>query len=185
MPRMVLDAKLAQFAAQQPGVQLHEGFKVQSAGVDAQQAEVTGLYHGSLQKYTAKVIIGADGIRSRFHSWTVALKDAELACQILRERLPKDKLAQEDLAEYTVRRESYFRPSFDLAQILLSAVQQPFLARQAVRALFRNQSLRTKIITLAADLTRASSLTRRDQFRLLTNGNLTSYRWQLCQIEVV
>ncbi|MDA2934024.1 FAD-dependent monooxygenase [Acidobacteria bacterium AH-259-D05] len=67
LPRISLDARLATFAAQQPGVQLCQAFQVQSACGDARQVQVTGLHQGMPQTHRAKLLIGADGIRSRFH----------------------------------------------------------------------------------------------------------------------
>ena len=279
VPRMVLDENLARFAAQQPGVRLCEAFKVLSAQTDPKQVEITGLYQGKLHTHRARLLIGADGIRSRFHKgfgihrlkrrarrfalrtsydqleggdlvevhcceageayvapmengaaritlllfgsaqrrrgaalsdlyfeklslfprlvqrlknpypqgpvqstgavslevsrchgqrlllvgdaagavdpvtgqgMTVALKDAQLACQILTERLAEDTLSEPDLCEYTQARKGYFRPYFQLAQMLLCAVRHPFLGRQTVRALSRSQTLRQKVLRMAA-----------------------------------
>lgn len=279
VPRMVLDEDLARFAGQQPGLQLREGFRVLSAHTGRKQVEVTGLYQGRLQTHRARLLIGADGIRSRFHNgfgiyrckrrarrfalrtsydqlqdngglvevhcckageayvapldkgaaritlllfgsaqrkrgaalsdlyfeklslfprllqrlkspyptgpvqstgaislevsrchgqrlllvgdaagavdpvtgqgMTVALKDARLACQVLSERLAEDTLSEPDLCEYTRARKSYFRPSFQLAQMLLCAVRYPFLGRQTVRVLSRSPILRQKILRMA------------------------------------
>ncbi len=279
VPRMVLDESLARFAAQQPGVQLCEAFRVLSAEAGPKQVEVTGLYQGKLHTHRARLLIGADGIRSRFHhgfgihrlkrrarrfalrtlydqlegsdlvevhcceageayvapmekgaaritlllfgsaqrrrgaalsdlyfeklslfprlvqrlknpypqgpvqstgavslevsrchgqrlllvgdaagavdpvtgqGMTVALKDAQLACQVLTERLAEDTLSEPDLCEYTRARKGYFRPYFQLAQMLLCAVRHPFLGRQTVRALSRSQALRQKVLRMAA-----------------------------------
>ncbi len=279
LPRLILDARLARFAAQEPGVQLREGFNVLSVRTGAQQVEVTGLSQGQLQTHTARLLIGADGIRSRFHNgfgihrrkrrarrfalrtlydqlegtqgvvevhcckkgeayvapmgngsaritlllygsvrrspgtqladlyfenltlfpelcerlrtpypqrtvestgavsleisrchgqrlllvgdaagavdpvtgqgMTLALKDAELACLVVKERLANDRLSEQDLCEYTQLRESYFRPSFKLAQLLLAAIQYPFLGRQTIKALSRSQALRRKVLAMA------------------------------------
>jgi 2-polyprenyl-6-methoxyphenol hydroxylase-like FAD-dependent oxidoreductase len=80
---------------------------------------------------------------------TVALKDAQLACQILKERLHEDRLSEQDLCEYTRARNGYFRPAFQLAQMLLWAVQHPFLTRQTLKALSRNHALRQKVLKMA------------------------------------
>ena len=279
VPRMVLDESLARFAAQQPGLQLCEAFQVLSAHTGPKQVEITGLYQGKLQTHRARLLIGADGIRSRFHNgfgihrlkrrarrfalrasydqlqgngdlvevhcceageayvapmdngaaritlllfgsaqrkrgaplsdlyfeklslfprvvqrlkspypqgpvqstgavslevsrchgqrlllvgdaagavdpvtgqgMTVALKDAQLACQVLKERLHEDRLSEQDLGEYTRVRNGYFRPSFRLAQMLLCAVQHPFLGRQTLKTLSRSPILRQKILRMA------------------------------------
>jgi len=296
VPRMILDESLAQFAARQPGVQLCEAFRVLSAQAGERQVEVTGLHQGQLQTHRARVLIGADGIRSRFHNgfgihrqkrrnrrfalrtsydglqgtgvvevhcceageayvapmvngsaritlllfgtahrlrgaslpdlyfeklslfprlmerlkspypqgpvqstgavslevsrchgqrlllvgdaagavdpvtgqgMTVALKDARLACRILKEQLQKDRLNEQDLSEYTRARNGYFRPSFHLAQMLLGAAQHPFLTRQSLKALSRNHALRQKILTLATSLGAESSLNGKDRLHLL------------------
>ncbi len=297
LPRLILDARLARFAAQQPRVQLREGFRVLSARTGAKQVEVTGLYQGQKHTHTARLLIGADGIRSRFHNgfgihrrkrrtrrfalrtlydqlegtqgvvevhcckageayvapmgngsaritlllygsvrhsrgtqlpdlyfenltlfpglferlrtpyphrtvestgavslevsrshgqrlllvgdaagavdpvtgqgMTLALKDAELACQVVKERLGEDRLCEQDLCEYTQLRESYFRPSFKLAQLLLAAVQHPFLARQTIKALSRNSALRRKVLTMATHIRQESFLDRKDQLHFL------------------
>ncbi len=279
VPRMVLDESLARFAAQQPGVRLCEGFQVLSAHSGPKQVEVTGLYQGKRQTHRARLLIGADGIRSRFHhgfgihrlkrrarrfalrtsydqlegsdlvevhcceageayvaplengaaritlllfgsaqrrrgaalsdlyfeklslfprlvqrlkspypqgpvqstgavslevsrghgqrlllvgdaagavdpvtgqGMTVALKDAQLACQVLKERLAEDRLSEPDLCQYTRARKGYFRPYFQLSQMLLCAVRHPFLGRQTVRALSHSQTLRQKVLRMAA-----------------------------------
>jgi hypothetical protein len=80
---------------------------------------------------------------------TVALKDAQLACQVLRKRLAEDTLGEPDLCEYTRERKHYFRPSFQLAQMLLCAVRHPFLGRQTLKALSYSPILRQKILRLA------------------------------------
>ena len=296
VPRMVLDESLAQFAAQQPGVQLCEAFKVLSAQTGPKQVEITGLHQGKFQSHRARLLIGADGIRSRFHigfgiyrlkrrtrrfalrtsydqlqgsdvvevhcckageayvapmdngsaritlllfgsaqrtrraplsdlyfeklslfprlvqrlkspypqgpvqstgavnlevsrchgqrlllvgdaagavdpvtgqGMTVALKDAQLACQVLKERLQEDRLSEQDLSEYTRLRNGYFRPSFQLAQMLLCAVRHPFLTRQILKALSRNHALRQKVLTLATTLRAGSFLNGKDQLHLL------------------
>ncbi len=297
VPRLILDARLAHFAAQEPRVQLRQGFRVLSARTGAKQVEVTGLSQGQVQSHTARLLIGADGIRSRFHNgfgihrrkrrtrrfalrtlydhlegtqgvvevhccktgeayvaptgngsaritlllygsvrpsrgtplpdlyfenlalfprlcerlrtpypqktvestgavslevscchgqrlllvgdaagavdpvtgqgMTLALKDAELACLIVKERMAEDRLCEQDLHEYTQLREGYFRPSFKLAQLLLAAVQHPFLARQTIKALSRNQALRQKVLTMATQVRQESIFDRRDQLHFL------------------
>jgi len=278
VPRIALDTHLARFAAQQPGVQLLEAFKVLSAQTGPTQVNVTGLYQGNLQTHRARLLIGADGIRSRFHKgfgvhrrkrrtrrfalrtsydqlqgtgvvevhccgageayvaplgnrsaritlllfgsahrsrgaslsdlyfeklslfprlvqrlkspypqgpvqstgavslevsrchgqrlllvgdaagavdpvtgqgMTVALKDAQLAYRILKERLQEDRLNEQDLCEYTRLRNAYFRPSFQLAQMLLRVVRHPFLGRQTLKALSRNRTLRQAVLRMA------------------------------------
>ncbi|MEE8462054.1 MAG: NAD(P)/FAD-dependent oxidoreductase [Acidobacteriota bacterium] len=278
VPRMILDESLARFAERQPGVQLCEAFRVLSAQTGPSQVEVTGLYQGQLQTHKARLLIGADGIRSRFHNgfgidrrkrrtrrfalrtsydqlqgtgmvevhcceageayvapmgngsaritlllfgtphsprgaalsdlyfeklglfprlmkrlkspypqgpvqstgavslevsrchghrlllvgdaagavdpvtgqgMTVALKDAQLACRFLKERLHEDRLSEQDLGEYTRARNDYFRPAFQLAQMLLWAVQYPFLTRQTLKALSRNRTLRQAVLRMA------------------------------------
>jgi len=278
VPRMVLDTHLARFAAQQPGVQLREAFRVLSAQTGEGQVELTGLHQGELQTHRARLLIGADGIRSRFHNgfgihrrkrrtrrfalrtsydqlqgtgvvevhcceageayvaplgngsaritlllfgsahrprgaalsdlyfeklslfprlmkrlqspypqgpvqstgavslevsrchgqrlllvgdaagavdpvtgqgMTVALKDSQLACRILKERLQEDRLNEQDLCEYTRLRNAYFRPSFQLAQMLLRVVRHPFLGRQTLKALSRNRTLRQAVLRMA------------------------------------
>jgi 2-polyprenyl-6-methoxyphenol hydroxylase-like FAD-dependent oxidoreductase len=275
---MILDESLARFAAQQAGVRLCEGYRVLSAQTGLKQVEVTGLYQGQLHTHRARLLIGADGIRSRFHNgfgidrrkrptrrfalrasydqlqetgmvevhcceageayvapmgngsaritlllfgsaqrsrgtplsdlyfeklslfpllmerlkspypqglvqstgavslevsrchgerlllvgdaagavdpvtgqgMTVALKDAQLACRILKERLHEDRLSEQDLCEYTRARNGYFRPAFQLAQMLLWAVQYPFLTRQTLKALSRNRTLRQAVLRMA------------------------------------
>ena len=296
VPRMILDESLARFAERQPGVQLCEAFRVLSAQTGLKQVEVTGLYQGHLHTHRARLLIGADGIRSRFHNgfgidrrkrhtrrfalrtsyaqlqetgmvevhcceageayvapmgngsaritlllfgsaqrsrgtplsdlyfeklslfpllmerlkspypqglvqstgavslevsrchgerlllvgdaagavdpvtgqgMTVALKDAQLACRILKERLHEDRLSEQDLCEYTRARNGYFRPAFQLAQMLLWAVQYPFLTRQTLKALSRNHALRQKVLTLATTLGSGSFLNGRDRLHLL------------------
>ncbi len=296
VPRMVLDESLARFASQRPGVQLREAFQVLSAHTGLNQVEISGLYQGKLQTHRARVLIGADGIRSRFHNgfgihrlkrrarrfalrtsydllegsdlvevhcceageayvapmdngaaritlllfgsaqrkqgaalsdlyfeklslfprlvqrlkspypqgpvqstgvvslevsrchgqrlllvgdaagavdpvtgqgMTVALQDAQLACQVLRERLTEDRLSEQDLSEYTRVRNSYFRPSFRLAQMLLCAVRHTLLARQTLKALSRNPTLRQKLLTMTTTLHQGSFLNVKDQLRLL------------------
>ena len=296
LPRLILDTRLARFAAQEPRVQLREGFRVLSARTGAKQVEVTGLYQEQLQTHTARLLIGADGIRSRFHNgfgihrrkrrarrfalrtlydqlegtqgvvevhcckageayvapmgngsaritlllygsrhsrgtqlpdlyfenlilfpglferlrtpypqrtvestgavslevsrghgqrlllvgdaagavdpvtgqgMTLALKDAELACLVVKERLGDDRLGEQDLCEYTQLRDSYFRPAFKLAQLLLAAIQHPFLARQTIKALSRNQALRQKVLSMATQVRQESVFDRKDQLHLL------------------
>jgi len=296
IPRMILDTRLARFAAQQPGVQLREAFRVLSAQTGPKQVELTGFHQGQLQTYTARLLVGADGIRSRFHNgfgiqrrkrrtrrfalrtsydqlqgkgvvevhcckageayvapmgngsaritlllfgtaqrsrgvplsdlffeklslfpglmerlknpypqgplqstgavslevsrchgqrlllvgdaagavdpvtgqgMTVALKDAQLACRILKKRLHEDWLSEQDLSEYTRLRNGYFRPAFQLAQMLLCAVQHPFLTRQILQALSRNHALRQKVLTMATTLPVGGFLNGRDQLHLL------------------
>ena len=296
VPRMALDAHLARFAAQQPRVQLRESFRVLSAQTGPKQVEVTGLYQGKLKTHTARLLIAADGIRSRFHSgfgiqrrkrrtrrfalrtfcdqfqstgvvevhcceageayvapmdhgsaritlllfgsaqrlrrtplsdlyfeklslfphlmkrlkspypqgpvqstgavslevtrchgqrlllvgdaagavdpvtgqgMTVALKDAQLACRILKERLQDDSLSEHDLSEYTRLRDGYFRPAVQLAQMLLRAVRHPFLTRQTLKALSRNPALRRKVLTMATTPGAGSFLNGKDQLHFL------------------
>jgi len=296
VPRMVLDTQLARFAAQQPGVQFREAFRVLAAQTGPIQVEVTGLHQGQLQTHTARLLVGADGIRSRFHNgfgilrrkrrthrfalrtsydqlqgtgvvevhcceageayvapmgngsaritlllfgtahrsrgaplsdlyfenlslfpglmerlknpypqgpvqstgavslevsrchgqrlllvgdaagavdpvtgqgMTVALKDAQLACRILKERLHEDSLSEQDLSEYTRLRNGYFRPAFQLAQMLLCAVQHPFLIRQILKALSHNHALRQKLLTMATTLPAGSFLNGKDRLHLL------------------
>ena len=296
VPRMVLDTQLARFAAQQPGVQLCEAFRVLSAQTGERQVEVTGLHQGQLQTHRTRLLIGADGIRSRFHKGfgihrrkrrtrrfalrtfydrlqgtgvvevhcseageayvapmdngsaritlllfgsvhrprgaplsdlyfeklslfprlmerlkspypkglvestgavslevsrchgrrlllvgdaagavdpvtgqgiTVALKDAQLAGRILKERLQEDRLSEQDLCEYTRLRNGYFRPAVQLAQMLLCVVQHPFLARQTLKALSRNHALRQKVLTLATTLGAGNFLNGKDRLHLL------------------
>lgn len=296
LPRISLDARLATFAALQPGVQLCQAFEVRSARANVEQVEVTGLYQGRVQMHTAKLLIGADGIRSRFHNgfgirrlkrrflrfalrtlyhdfqgshdrvevycsqageayvapmgngwaritlllfgpvscrgkaelpdfyfenlkrfprlWeqlkvpypprpvestgplslevsrchahrlllvgdaagavdpvtgqgmTVALKDAETVSALV-SQLPVDRLSEEDLSQYTVRRRSYFTPAFDLSQIVLFAVQHPFIARRMIRALGRNPVLRRKLITMASQLSEENLLNVKDKLHFL------------------
>ena len=98
---------------------------------------------------------------------TVALKDAQLACKVLKERLDQDRLSEEDLCEYTRARNGYFRPSFQLAQLLLRTVRHPLLTRQILKALSRNHALRQKVLTMATTLGAGSFLNGKDQLRLL------------------
>lgn len=67
VPRLSLDERIASFAAAQPGVKLYQGFQVRSTQTDKEQAEVTGWYEGKTTTHTARLLVGADGIRSRFH----------------------------------------------------------------------------------------------------------------------
>jgi 2-polyprenyl-6-methoxyphenol hydroxylase-like FAD-dependent oxidoreductase len=80
---------------------------------------------------------------------TVALKDAQLACRILKKRLHEDRLSEQNLCECTRARNDYFRPAFQLAQMLLWAVQYPFLTRQTLKALSRNRTLRQAVLRMA------------------------------------
>jgi 2-polyprenyl-6-methoxyphenol hydroxylase-like FAD-dependent oxidoreductase len=67
VPRLSLDDRLASFAADQPGVELCQGFQVRSAHIGKEQAEVTGQHEGRPATHSAHLLVGADGIRSRFH----------------------------------------------------------------------------------------------------------------------
>ncbi len=98
---------------------------------------------------------------------TVALKDAQLASRILKERLHEDRLSKQDLSEYTRHRNDYFRPSFQLAQMLLCAVQHPFLTRQILKALSRNHALRQKVLTMATTLRAGGFLNGTDWLHLV------------------
>ncbi len=66
-PRITLDHLLATHAAKQPDVMLREGFNVQNVRLHPTEVEVAGLYGDHWERYNAKVLIGADGIHSRFH----------------------------------------------------------------------------------------------------------------------
>ncbi len=98
---------------------------------------------------------------------TVALRDAQLACRILKERLHEDRLSEQDLSEYTRLRKGYFCPAFQLAQMLLCVVQYPLLTRQTLKALSRNHALRHKVLTMATTLQAGSFLNGRDKLHLL------------------
>lgn len=295
-PRITLDHLLATHAARQPGVLLREGFTVRNTRLSPTEVEVGGFYGDHWERYSARVLIGADGIHSRFHHsfgvhrqrprfrrfalrayfhhlsecrnvvevhtskvgeayvaplgesragitlllyaplsycqkgslrdfylknlrqfptlWerladsdpemvestapialklsqshaqrlilvgdaagavdpvtgqgmTVALRDAQLACRILKRQLPHDELSKTKLAAYTHQRNLYFGPSYNLAEFLLSSFRHSFLARQAARALSRNFHLRRKILAMATDLSPASSLNWSDRLHLL------------------
>ena len=67
VPRISLDEQLASFAAAQPGVSLCQGFQVRSTETSQDQVQVTGRHEGKLLTHTGRLLIGADGSRSRFH----------------------------------------------------------------------------------------------------------------------
>ena len=67
VPRVSLDERLASFAADQPGVKLCQDFQVRSACIGKEQAQVTGRHEGRPASHSARLLVGADGIRSRFH----------------------------------------------------------------------------------------------------------------------
>lgn len=66
--RHALDAELVDFSAGQPGIQFWQGFQVRGVEVNEAQVQVTGLDDGSARGITARLLIGADGIHSRFHN---------------------------------------------------------------------------------------------------------------------
>ena len=67
VPRISLDERLASFAAAQPGVSLCQGFQVRSTEISQDQVQVAGRHEGKLLTHTGRLLIGADGVRSRFH----------------------------------------------------------------------------------------------------------------------
>ncbi len=296
-PRVTLDSCLARLAEKQPSVTFRQGFAVQSIKIKTQGVEVEGLCEGIRHSYTARVLVGADGIHSRFHcgfgirrhtlssqrfalstqychfkgppnlvevhcrrageayvaplgdgraritlllfkqagsaghpgladfyfehlklfpelvrqvknpypegpigstspvslrvsrchasrlilvgdaagavdpvtgqGMTIALKDAQLACRVLEDRLPSGQLSSQDLATYSTQREAYFGPSFKLARLILSIVKHPFLAHRASLALARNSAVRTKVVRMAVEMGGSARLTRKDQLHLL------------------
>lgn len=98
---------------------------------------------------------------------TLALRDAQLAAEILSDRLCDDRLAGSDLADYTRRRNRYFQPAYRFAEDLLTALQHPALARRIARSLDRNPRLRKKLLALQADLAPPQPVTWTDKLRLL------------------
>lgn len=295
LPRTRLDWLLADYARRQPGVVLREAFTVTAARIHRNTIEVEGSQLGRTHRHTARLLVAADGIRSRFHrqfqihrrpprfrrfalrtrysrlrDWqsvvevyfssigeayvaplgkgevlvalllftpppsqgrrlsdlyfesvkhfpelqkrlsdpypperveatapvalrlsryhshrfllvgdaagavdpvtgqgmTMAFKDGELACEILRQRLRDDELSEQALSFYTERRNRYFLPSYELAEFLLSAFRRPFLARQAIRSLSRNHRLAQKILHMATDADPIRSLDWKDRLQL-------------------
>ena len=98
---------------------------------------------------------------------TLALKDAELATEVLEHRLGADQLSEEQLRVYTERRNRYFQPSYELAEALLSTFRHPFLARRVLRSLSSNRSLATKALRVATDLRPTFSLSWKDSLQLI------------------
>ena len=98
---------------------------------------------------------------------TLALKDAELAAEVLEYRLGADQLSEKDLRVYTEQRNRYFLSSYELAESLLSTFRHPFLARRVLRSLSSNRSLARKALEAAADLRPTFSLCWKDRIQLV------------------
>ena len=98
---------------------------------------------------------------------TLALKDAQLACEVLERRLAADRLSEEELRVYTERRSGYFAPSYELAEFLLLTFRHPFLARRVLRSLSSKGALARKALELATDLPSPASLDWRDRLRMV------------------
>lgn len=67
LPRTQLDCLLADYARKQPGVVLHEACTVAAGRIRREAVEVEGQRFGQRCRYTARLLIAADGIPSRFH----------------------------------------------------------------------------------------------------------------------
>lgn len=98
---------------------------------------------------------------------TLALKDAELACTILGDRLRADDIAEEDLRTYSRERSRYFSGSYELAEFILSVFRHPLLARQAMRSLSRNRVLEKKALDWASNPISLRSLSLTDRLQLV------------------
>ena len=66
-PRGLLDKQMAEFASNQQGVHLCEGFKLQSTNIDENGVRVTAKRGGFHHTFKSRVLVAADGIRSRLH----------------------------------------------------------------------------------------------------------------------
>lgn len=99
---------------------------------------------------------------------TMALKDAELASQLLDHKLRTDALDEAQLSAYTRERNRYFRPSYEIAEFILSTFAHAASAKRVVRALSHNHRLQHKIVSIAADLMPVTRLSLRDRLALLT-----------------
>ncbi|MEE8586773.1 MAG: FAD-dependent monooxygenase [Acidobacteriota bacterium] len=99
---------------------------------------------------------------------TLALRDAQLAAEILKERLREDRLQSADLVDYTRLRNRYFLPAYQFAEGLLLALQYPSVARRIARSLTRNPRLRGKLLALQADSAPPQPVTWLDKLRLLS-----------------
>lgn len=95
-----------------------------------------------------------------------ALKDAFLAGELLTGLLKEDHLECADLADYTRLRQKTFARSIQVADTLLHLARHPRLARRAVGALSRNDSLRWKILNAVAG-NGDGVLSRWDKLRLM------------------
>lgn len=99
---------------------------------------------------------------------TMALKDAELASRFLLDKLGADALDEAHLSGYTRERDRYFRPSYEIAEFILSTFAHAASAKRVVRALSRNRRLQHRIVSMAADLMPVTRLSLRDRLALLT-----------------
>ena len=66
-PRNLLDSQMAEFASNQQGVDLCEGFQLQSTHIDGDGVRITAKRGGWHHTFKSRVLVGADGIRSRLH----------------------------------------------------------------------------------------------------------------------
>ncbi|MGH9340642.1 MAG: NAD(P)/FAD-dependent oxidoreductase [Acidobacteriota bacterium] len=98
---------------------------------------------------------------------THALQDAYLASCILSDRLHDDHLEESDLEVYTRQREVYFKPSFQFAELISTALRRRFLARQITCALAHNASLRRKLVSAASGCFPFPRFTWTDRLHLL------------------
>lgn len=67
LPRLRLDQFLAFQAARQPGVKLEEGMEVRSIQKETHRLRITGVREGRPLESTSRLVVVADGVRSRFH----------------------------------------------------------------------------------------------------------------------
>jgi menaquinone-9 beta-reductase len=98
---------------------------------------------------------------------SLALRDAKLAAEVLKERLAEDRLSRNHLAHFSELRRSYFRAASDLANLLLFLLQHPSWAGKALRAIGNNVQLRNKLSTLASGHHPSPALTWMDRLHLL------------------
>ena len=103
---------------------------------------------------------------------TIALRDAELAAEVLTEALVRDRLDSASLAPYTRRRNQYFRPAYHTARLLLFVLRHPRLATRLAKALRRHPELGQRILESAIRTSARSGLTRTELLRLLTASSL-------------
>ena len=103
---------------------------------------------------------------------TIALRDAELAAQILTEVLNRDRLDSASLACYTRRRNRYFQQAYHTARLLLFVLRHPWLAARLAKALTGHPELRQRILESAIRSSPRTQLTRLELLRLLAAGAL-------------